>query len=124
MSYPIPISELQSLYLKSLKSFANAMLVLLSKSTANVTIHPRAIAYFFLMFPFQLEGKNPPKKEKRGKILFFILAHVCSTLFYGLGHPGRRLAPQPAYHPCVVSKFPEVVMELPSGTRLSPRKEE
>jgi hypothetical protein len=27
---------------------------LLSKSTANVTIHPRAIAYFFLMLPFSL----------------------------------------------------------------------
>lgn len=93
------------------------MLVLPSKSNANITIHP-IIANLFLMLPFQLEGKNSPKKEK-GRILNFSdFAIVLNTLFYVggcdiVGHP-----PDPQYlvpaHLCVVVACDEVVMVSPS----------
>lgn len=112
----IEVLELQ--YLRSLKSFATAMLGLLSKSNANVTIHP-FIANFFFMFPFLLERKKAPKKEKRGKFLILVSSPCSSTLcVYGHGD-----APQSCVHVCVVVAVDVVCMPgLSIGTIVSPKK--
>ena len=61
------------------------MLVLLSKSNADITMHP-IIANFLFMLPFLshlVRRKKCPPKKKKGKIFVFgDLAIVLNTQFY------------------------------------------